>query len=327
MSSRQHTILILFSLTLMSALTTGRMEAQQLPQWTQYLQNKYAINPAYAGLDKSVSVTAGIRSQWTQLPGAPKTQVINAHVPLYFLSGAMGVSIANDETGPLRRTSAMVSYNFVYDTPFGLFSFGASLGGQQVNLNGSALRTPDGIYVDNSIDHQDPRLLAGTATGFQPIWTLGAYYVRDLLEVGLSIDRFPNLGAEAGSTTFTNSSSVSLMASYQYPLNEAITIEPNVLLKTDGVVTQVDLGILGYYERLIGGLSLRGYGQNSIDALGILAGTKVSKHVRISYSFDIGLSGLGVVQDGTHEFVVNYNLNKPIRTGELPKIIYNPRFR
>ncbi|MEL6124525.1 MAG: type IX secretion system membrane protein PorP/SprF, partial [Bacteroidota bacterium] len=104
-------------------------------------------------------------------------------------------------------------------------------------------------------------------------------------------------------------------------------IEPNVLLKTDGVVTQVDLGILGYYERLIGGLSLRGYGQNSIDALGILAGTKVSKHVRISYSFDIGLSGVYDVQDGTHEFVVNYNLNKPIRTGELPKIIYNPRFR
>jgi len=303
------------------------IDAQQQAQWTQYMLNKYTINPAYAGLDKSLSITTGIRSQWSKFDGSPKTQFVNAHLPLYFLSGSMGIGLINDQTGPISRTEATVSYNYVLDTEIGLFSGGLRVGAQQVRLNSQSLITPDGIYRDQVIDHQDPLLGVINPNGFTPVWTLGGYYVNNLLEVGIALDNFPAASMTAGATTYTTTKNMSLFASYQYPVTELISIEPNFLIKSDGVQTQIDIGVLAYYETVFAGLGMRGLGGNSTDALGIIAGARLSKKVRLSYSFDLGLSGLADFHDGTHEFIFNYNLSKPIRTGELPRIIYNPRYR
>ncbi len=46
--------------------------AQQLPQFTQYMYNTISINPAYAGNRDAISVVGLHRSQWAGLEGAPK---------------------------------------------------------------------------------------------------------------------------------------------------------------------------------------------------------------------------------------------------------------
>jgi len=51
-----------------------KLHAQQDPLFTQYMFNTLSLNPAYAGhLDQP---TANIihRSQWIDIPGAPRTQ-------------------------------------------------------------------------------------------------------------------------------------------------------------------------------------------------------------------------------------------------------------
>ena len=316
---------ILGFVVILSFSLSYQIEAQQSVQWTQYILNQYAINPAYAGLDRSLSISAGIRSQWSDFPGSPKTQIINGHLPLYFLSGAGGFTIVNDELGAFRRTSATVSYNFVLDSPIGLISGGLRLGGQRISLNNEAIQTPDGLYDDNLIDHNDPRLLNADLSGIAPIWSLGAFYAGESLELGITLDNISNT-SEAGSSTFNEKSVVSLFGSFQFPVTEVLALEPNLLFRTDGTQSQLDIGTLAYYNQFIGGVSLRGYSVNTVDAIGVLAGIRVSDNVRVSYSFDVGLSGLRRYHDGTHEFLINYNLNKPIRTGELPRIIYNPRY-
>ncbi len=300
---------------------------QQQPQWTQYILNKYGINPAYAGLDKSLSITSGLRSQWSRLEGAPKTQFVNAHIPLYFLSGSAGMSVLNDQIGALRRTEVALSYNYISDSRYGLISIGFKVGGQQVFLDSDALRFPDGVYVDQTINHRDPIITEVNPTGMSPIWSIGAFYVKNLLEIGLVLDNVPSNTIEAGATTYNSTQNMSLFASYQYPLNELVAIEPNFLMKSDGKQTQLDLGVMSYYQTVFAGVSIRGYNANSLDALGLIVGTELSKKVRLSYSFDLGLSGLQQYQDGSHEFIFNYNLSKSIRTGELPRVIYNPRYR
>lgn len=317
----QHFFLAVVLLILSLPIT-----GQQTPQWTQYVLNQYAINPAYAGLDRSLSVTAGIRSQWTRLPGAPRTQMVSAHLPMYFLSGSTGILLINDELGAFRRTAAALSYNFVLDAPVGLISAGFRIGGQSVSLNNEELITPGGNYFDNLIDHQDPRLVSANLDGIAPIWSVGFFFTKDLLEFGLSMDNVPSNQIEAGNSTFNEKVVLSLYGSYQYPLTDFLAIEPNLLVKTDGAQTQLDIGLLGHYHQFLGGMSFRGYNADSIDAIGVIAGVRVSNNVRISYSFDLGLSTLRQYHDGTHEFLINYNLNKPIRTGELPRIIYNPRY-
>ena len=65
--------------------------AQQPAQYSLYNLNKFNFNPAYAGLDNSLSVTGVYRSQWVGLPGKPVTQNINAHMPLYFFKWRSGL--------------------------------------------------------------------------------------------------------------------------------------------------------------------------------------------------------------------------------------------
>ena len=311
--------LLLFLIT-----TTSRLESQQSAQWSQFMLHPYSINPAYAGLDRSLSVTAGIRSQWSQFGDAPITQIVQAHLPLYVVGGAAGIALANDQLGLYKRTSVTMSYNYVLDSPLGLISTGLRLGGQQVRLNTGVIRTPDGNYADNILDHNDPRLSEQALNGIAPIWGLGIFLAQDVLEIGLSIDNFSS--SEAGASTFNEHLLFSMYGSYQLSLTDILAIEPTLLLKTDGAQTQTDIGVLGHYNQFLAGITLRGYNSNSLDAIGVIAGIRVNNHVRVSYSFDLGISDLRSFHDGTHEFIFNYNLNKPIRTGELPRIIYNPRF-
>ena len=49
------------------------VQAQQDPQYTQYMYNMNVINPAYAGSSESVSIGAMYRSQWVGLEGSPST--------------------------------------------------------------------------------------------------------------------------------------------------------------------------------------------------------------------------------------------------------------
>ena len=73
--------------------------AQQLPQFTQYMYNTIAINPAYAGSRETLSIVGLHRSQWAGFPGAPTTQTLSIHSPLRNEKIGLGFSFINDELG------------------------------------------------------------------------------------------------------------------------------------------------------------------------------------------------------------------------------------
>jgi len=166
--------------------------AQQAPQYTQFMLNKYQFNPAYGGLDRSLSITAGLRTQWNQFEGAPRTQFINVHLPLYAINGSAGLSVENDQIGPMRRLNLSGSYNYIFESVIGLMSFGGRVGINQITIDGSLLRTPGGSYLDNTIFHNDPILLSTDMNGISPWWGLGLYVVNDYGEFGLSLDNIPS---------------------------------------------------------------------------------------------------------------------------------------
>ena len=71
---------ILVILILLIAIKTN---AQQDPQYTQYMYNMNVINPAYAGSSDATSIGILYRDQWEGLDGAPKTGTMNVHFPRY----------------------------------------------------------------------------------------------------------------------------------------------------------------------------------------------------------------------------------------------------
>ena len=302
------------------------ISAQQAPQYTQFMLNRYQFNPAYGGLDRSLSITAGLRTQWTQFEGAPTTQFVNLHLPLYALNGSVGLGLENDQLGPLKRVIISGSYNYVFESIIGLLSFGGRVGINQVEIDASVLRTPMGTVIDNVVDLNDPILLTNDLSGVSPWWGLGLYVVNDYGEFGLSLDNIPSNGISAGNSQFNASQLLTLYAKTDVPINDLFTVAPNILVRSDFKQTQVDVGALIHYEKVFGGMTLRGFTANSRDAVNFIGGAQLNDNIRFSYSFDFNISGLRTFHDGTHEFVVNYNLNKKIRTGEYPPIIYNPRY-
>lgn len=302
------------------------LSSQQAPQYTQFMLNRYQFNPAYGGLDRSLSITAGLRTQWTQFEGAPSTQFINVHLPLYALDGSVGLALENDRLGPLNRVNISGSYNYVFESIVGLLSFGGRIGVNQVEIDGSVLRTPMGSVIDNVVDLNDPILLTNNLRGVSPWWGIGLYLVNDYGEFGLSLDNPPSNGFEAGSSQFNASELLTIYAKTDIPVGDLFTVAPNILIRSDFTQTQVDVGALVYYESVFGGLTVRGFTANSRDAINFIGGAQLNDNIRLSYSFDFNISGLSTFHDGTHEFIVNYNLNKKIKTGEYPSIIYNPRY-
>ena len=55
------------------------LSAQQLPQYTNYLLNYHALNPAAAGSTNCLDLKVGVRTQWVGFEGAPKTQFLQAN--------------------------------------------------------------------------------------------------------------------------------------------------------------------------------------------------------------------------------------------------------
>ena len=62
-------------------LLTYQMQAQQDPQYTQYMYNMNIVNPAYAGSFEGIAIGGLFRSQWVGLEGAPNTGTIALHAP------------------------------------------------------------------------------------------------------------------------------------------------------------------------------------------------------------------------------------------------------
>jgi type IX secretion system PorP/SprF family membrane protein len=57
------------------------LEAQQLPQFTNYMINDYVINPALSGTKDYFEVQSNNRYQWVGITDAPRTYVLSANGP------------------------------------------------------------------------------------------------------------------------------------------------------------------------------------------------------------------------------------------------------
>lgn len=301
-------------------------QAQQSAQSSLFMLNPFQWNPAYAGLDYSLSATGGFRKQWVDLPGSPATQFLNAHLPLAIAGGGVGLKLENDAYGAERNAMAMVAYNYQMPVWQGVIGFGFGAGVAQRTLDGSKLRTPEGIYNGPVFDHSDGILPLTREQGVVNTFEAGVFYKSEWLEAGISARNLsaPSIRLNTLETTLSRSYIVTL--GMHFDLNRLFTIHPSVLVRSDAIQTQTDAAVIvRYRDNIFAGSSLRGYNSNSLDAVAFIAGFKLNDHFTMGYAYDQTLSRLQDVSNGSHEIILTYNLNKAFGQGRLPRIIYNPR--
>jgi len=128
-------------------------KAQQTTQYSLYMLNPSLFNPAYAGMEESLSLTGVFRQQWAGLEGAPSQQALTAHLPIYVLSSGIGLSFESDEIGARRYSNFSLQYNYQLQMGSGVLSIGANADLTQINWDGTQLLSPDGIYTNGQINH------------------------------------------------------------------------------------------------------------------------------------------------------------------------------
>lgn len=309
----------------------GRGFSQQVPQYSMYVLNPYAHNPAYAGLENTLVATGVYRQQWSGLLGAPATQHINAHLPIYAISSGVGLRVENDVIGAHTSTQAVLSY--AYQMEFGqraLLSLGLSAGWQQYALDGTKLRAPEGTYAEPDFSHNETVLPIGKVRAGAPIFEAGAFLQSKKWELGVSLQPVYATKLKESSSGAFRLQPVQhyfLYSAYQVSLGENLVLKPSLLVKSDLAETQFEVSAMARWrENTFAGAALRGFGATSRDAAILFLGFKINEKTTLAYAFDIPLSALNAAQRGSHELLIRYSLNRPIGVGKLPPIIYNPRF-
>lgn len=310
-------------------LLFGAVFAQQPTQYSLYMLNKFAFNPAFAGMDNSLSMTGIYRKQWSGLNGSPETQNFNAHMPLYIAGGGIGLGFENETIGSWKQTSVTLAYSRQMQVgKTGILSLGVSAGLSQRQLDGSKVRTPGTVFVDEGppLGHNDPSLTINMESGMGPTVNAGLFYQGEKLEAGLSAVNLIENELDLSTLKFKQVRSYNLYLGYNLDLGSSLSLHPSLLLKTDVRQTQIDFSVLARYnENIFVGGSFRGYHSNSIDAVALIGGFKLSEKITAGLAYDLGLSNLKSVHNGSYELFLNYNLGKPIGKGRPPIIIYNPR--
>lgn len=310
---------------------TAPLFAQQTPQYSLYALNPYAYNPAYAGLDNTLVATGAYRQQWSGLLGAPSTQHVNAHLPIYAISSGVGMRVENDVIGAHNSTQVALSYSYQMEISREvLFSAGLSAGWLQYTLDGAKLRAPEGTYAEPSFSHNETVLPIGKVRAGAPLFEAGVFLQAKKWEAGVSAQPvFATKIRETGSGAFRLQPIQHYLAygAYLLRMGENFTLKPSILVKSDLKETQMEVSAMARWrENTFAGASFRGFGAASRDAAVLFVGFKMNEKTTLAYSFDIPLSALSAANRGSHELLLRYSLNKPIGVGKLPPVIYNPRF-
>ena len=300
-----------------------KVEAQQLPVFSQYLFNGFLINPAYAGLDGLSAVTVTAREQWLGLPNSPKTHIVsfqtrilkssfvnkNASARRKLMSrssrGRVGLGgyVFNDKNGIIDRTGAQLTY--AYHIPMGesVLSFAASASMYQFSINRQKIELA--TTSDKLLDNTSMNMII-------PDVGLGVVYTTETYYAGLSLSNLMQSYAKLGNNMdqqFKTYRQANLTLGYRYEIDRDKTFEPSILLKTTNqLVTQVDITAKMHVNDYWGGISYR-----TGSAFVLMGGITVDKF-SFGYAFDYNLNAIRQHSFGSHEIMVAYKFgNTPSR--------------
>jgi len=278
-------------------LTITLAEAQQQTQYTQYMFNGLAINPAYAGSQKALQGTFLARWQWAGFEGAPNTQALYVDGPVTGEKMGLGLLISRDEISVVKQTNVYAAYAYRLPVGRGHLSMGLQAGFSQFRANYSEV-----FVIDNDIYFQQ------NVKDFLPNFGAGLYYNDEKLYVGFSMPTIVNGKVGDGDASIIyQKRHYFVTAGYSFDLNPDLRLVPSFLMKmVGGSAISWDLNSnLWIKERIAFGLSYRV--KESVDFLMQFA---VNERLKFGYSVDfVTNKTLNDLASTSHEFMVGYRVN------------------
>lgn len=292
-------------------LLAYQMQAQQDPQYTQYMYNMNVVNPAYAGSYEGVAIGLLYRSQWVGLEGAPKTGTLALHSPVGKKVG-LGLSLISDEIGPVRETNAYA--DFSYTLPMGAdnkLAFGIKAGAtfhrigiSETDIN--VIDSGDPFFAQN-INEVTPNIGAGVYF-YKP----NRYYISLSMPNILDAVHLDAGGTKIGSET----QHLFAAAGYVFNLSENFKLKPHGLLKTAfkaplSFDVNANLFMYDFVEL--------GVGYRLEDSFSGMINFMLTPNLRVGYAYDSIQSDLDYATSSSHEVFINFDISFPKRVSRSPR--------
>jgi len=331
-------------------------KAQHDPYYTHFKFNTQAYNPAAAGVKEDYICINGLThyqyrdyNDYTLQTGtdvnpndkpltnvAPETYNFNANTLLKLDKKGrhklgVGITFIDDNIGFMKTTTVKgaVNYRKPIQGDFGYIAFGLEVGSTSFG------------YVNPKFKAYDPSDTRIPATGGNQSnldLGLGVYYhqakflnVLQNFYVGASYNHLnaakynftvTMMGGNTGAIDMDFKRYLYLTTGADWQLsNPSWKLEPAVLIKYNPKL-QLDLNMTALYSNSIrAGLGYR----TAADALAIMVGYQRGQ-LQFGYSYDITMSGIRKVSDGTHELFVKYCIPISFPPPPEKKFRLTPRF-
>jgi type IX secretion system PorP/SprF family membrane protein len=278
--------------------------AQQLPQYSQYMLNELAINPAVAGRDDFAEVRSNSRHQWAGITDAPRTYILTLHGPIQQKNMGIGMNLYTDIVGPTRRTGLSFSYAYHLKlTETYNLSMGLSAGLLQWGIDGNKITLRE---------EGDTQLLTTYQTTYVPDFGTGFYfYEKNRFYLGLSIPQIHQAPLRLYPGTYKNSrlsTQINLNGAYLFDIDNYFAVEPSFLLKYEyPAPVKVDVGARCIYKKQVWlGLVYR-----HRDAVSAIIGYMYDDYLSIGYSYDFTTTDVRSYTSGTHELMLGLRFSRP----------------
>jgi type IX secretion system PorP/SprF family membrane protein len=308
-------------IALLTCFFVLKMQAQQIPLFTQYREMHGILNPAavpYGFLTNQNKTSFGVlnRRQWLNMPNPPTTQILRGE---HFAADRTGVAmlaggyLINDQTGPTGFTGlyGRIAGVITNDADVGGVSFGLSVGAVQYRLKTTELKLRD----DGDIRAIDDR------STVYPDLSIGAFWYQkfpdisdDYVYAGVSVPQMMGLDLNVTDVDKTlhyqRVRHYYASAGWYHFFDEGSFIEPSVWVKyVKNVPLNVDFNLRYQAANTFwvgAGSSLMG---NIHAELGFILGKNVGfdSNFRVGYGFDYSSQTYGSFVGTTHEVNLSYS--------------------
>lgn len=294
--------------------------AQQEAQYTNFMYNQQAYNPAFVGSRNTASFTGLHRSQWLGFEGAPSSQVLSFQTPIMRQSAGVGATVSRYQIGVSYAWfgSAAYSYNLriTQELDFRL--------GLQASLHYRAYEFSDPKVV--TVTQNDPALNDG---GFDSKYNgnvgIGMHVTyKDMFYFGASS---PLLYPNSISFSDLASKSAEVFPHRYFTLGAAIPVGgdlelmPNVLFKwVDQAPLDAEVNFsLRYLKKVTAGLTGRVGGDKTIESIDALLFFQFQPKLGAGLSYDLATSKIRNYQSGSIELILRYDLRDEKGNLENPR--------
>lgn len=305
---------VLYCMCLLGSFAGSAQDAS----FTQQYANRLYLNPAFAGLNHSWSVTAAHRNQWPALNGAFRTNQLAADYRLPNQKGAVAAIVQQDKAGigGLQKMQAAVGYAYhtrLTDT----WSMSAGLQGSITSLR---VNFDNLVFGDQLSDNGMVAVTSAEANIFEPShylsFTFGGLAYTKQFWLGLTAANLNRPAYGFGQTTrlplrLTANAGYKFYArTYQ---NQGrlfeLSFSPSITYTRQQNFSRTDLGLYTIYTPITLGLIYKGVplagGPDQEQALALVVGLQLEQF-RIGFSHDTGLQGFSRQAGGANEISLTF---------------------